>query len=168
MRASVYLYFGAALATFGCGSKQISVDDHYAALPAIGSQLPTFTYSAVTGGTITEASLRGTPTVVALWSSKCHVSRQALGELANFHGSYQSRGAKVVILADDDNGGEEADAKVRADGVHDVVRRRSRGFIHEDRAVERFKLQHAPPVCRSVAPLAKKFTGLQKCKALAA
>ena len=40
-----------------------------ATLPAIGTPLPAFSYAGLDSGTVPSASLHGSPTVVALWSS---------------------------------------------------------------------------------------------------
>lgn len=77
-----------------------SYDDNYVVLPAVGTAAPAFRYATLAGGILTDESLRGTPSVVALWSSKCSVSRLALASLGALDADYAGR-ARVVILADD-------------------------------------------------------------------
>jgi len=76
-------------------------DDIYAALPVVGSPVPSFRYPTTSGAMLDPAALHGRPALVALWSSSCSASRLALKSLGAFHREYASRGAAVVILADD-------------------------------------------------------------------
>jgi len=76
-------------------------DDFYAALPAVGTSVPAFRYATTDGAILDPAALRGRPAVVALWASTCSASRLALESLGALHREYASRGAAVVILADD-------------------------------------------------------------------
>lgn len=76
-------------------------DDFYAALPAVGTPVPAFRYATTGGAMLDPAALRGRPAVVALWASTCSASRLALESLGALHREYASRGAAVVILADD-------------------------------------------------------------------
>ena len=76
-------------------------DDIYNALPAVGAAIPEFRYPSVDGTVVTPASLRGQPAVIALWSTTCSASRLALASLGALDKEYRARGARVVILADD-------------------------------------------------------------------
>jgi len=78
-----------------------SFADNYVVLPAVGAAAPAFQYPTLEGAILTDASLRRAPSVVALWSSKCSASREALASLGALDAAYASRGARVVILADD-------------------------------------------------------------------
>ena len=86
------------LAAPGC---RPSGDDIYAALPAAGSAVPAFRYTALDGSPLSPVALRGEPAVVALWASDCSASRRALAALGALHAEYAPRGARIVILADD-------------------------------------------------------------------
>lgn len=88
----------AVLAALGCMS---NIDDSYAVLPAIGSELPSFQYTALDHKIVTPESLLGSPTVIALWSTTCTASRMALASIAALDAAYVPRGAHVVIVADD-------------------------------------------------------------------
>lgn len=77
------------------------LDGALATLPAIGTALPSFSYPALDTGTVSSASLLGSPAVVALWSSTCSASREALGAIVALHAELAPRGVRVVLLADD-------------------------------------------------------------------
>ena len=72
-----------------------------ATLPAIGSVVPSFSYARLDAGTLVSASLHGAPAVVALWSSRCSASREALGAIVALQTELAPRGVHVVLLADD-------------------------------------------------------------------
>jgi thiol-disulfide isomerase/thioredoxin len=74
----------------------------HATLPAIGSTLPAFSYAGLdSGAVVTSTSLQGAPTVIALWSSTCPASRDALSAIVALHAQLASDGIRVVILAND-------------------------------------------------------------------
>lgn len=87
-----------ALSALACTPNR---DDYYAALPAVGTSVPAFRYATAEGAILDPAALRGRPAVVALWASECSASRLALESLGALHREYASRGAAIVILADD-------------------------------------------------------------------
>ena len=72
-----------------------------ATLPAIGTSLPAFSYAGLDSGTVASASLHGSPTVVALWSSTCPALREALIAIVAFHTELAAKGICVVVLAND-------------------------------------------------------------------
>ena len=76
-----------------------------ATLPAIGSVAPAFSYARVDSGTLASATLYGSPAVIALWSSTCSASREALGAIVALHTELAPRGVQVVLLADDESRG---------------------------------------------------------------
>ena len=76
-------------------------DDFYDALPAVGTSVPAFRYATTGGAMLDPAALRGRPAVIALWASTCSASRLALESLGALHREYASRGAAVIILAED-------------------------------------------------------------------
>lgn len=82
----------------GC---KANLADNYAVLPAVGTAAPPFRYLTLTGAILSDSSLRGAPSLVALWSSTCSASREALAALGAIDADYASRGARVVILAND-------------------------------------------------------------------
>ena len=86
------------LVTAGC---KPTIDDTYAALPPLGSTIPNFSYTTLDGATLSPDVLRGQPAVVALWASTCSASRLALTSMGALNADYASRGARVVVLADD-------------------------------------------------------------------
>jgi hypothetical protein len=112
--------FAAAAATFAVIGCHATASDDYAALPAVGSQVPVFRYAEFDGSTVTPESLRGRPALLALWATTCSASRLALTSLAKLHGAYALRGAHVMILADDHDSAAVATVFLRA-GVHTPV-----------------------------------------------
>ena len=72
-----------------------------ATLPSIGSVVPEFSYARLDTGTLTSSTLHGSPAVVALWSSTCSASREALGAIVALQAELAPRGVHVVLLADD-------------------------------------------------------------------
>lgn len=104
----------AVLAVLGCVS---NVDDPYTVLPAIGSQVPSFRYTALDSRVVTPESLLGRPTVIVLWSTTCPASRAALASIAALDAAYVPRGAHVVILANDSDSADVASA-LAATGAH--------------------------------------------------
>ncbi len=91
------------LSAVGCGR---GIQDAYDLLPAEGSQLPSFDLPEADGARLTTAALGGQPTVLALWSSTCGASRKALGAMVALQAEYRSRGARVMVIADDAMPGE--------------------------------------------------------------
>jgi hypothetical protein len=81
--------------------KPPTVDDIYAVLPPIGSQVPAFRYPMLDGTTVTPESLKGSPAVIALWSTTCSASLLALKSIAALQANYAPSGVHVVILAND-------------------------------------------------------------------
>ena len=73
----------------------------HATLPAIGTSLPAFSYAGLDSGTVASASLHGSPTVLALWSSTCPASREALSAIVALHTELAAKGIRVVLLAND-------------------------------------------------------------------
>lgn len=98
MRLARFTRLAASLALLGC---KPTPNDIYEALPAVGNLVPPFRYVALDGSVLTPESLRGKPTVIALWSTTCSASRLALASIAALNTAYAARGARVVILADD-------------------------------------------------------------------
>lgn len=78
-----------------------TITDNYAALPAIGSEVPAFRYTTFDRVVLTPQSIRGRPTVIALWATTCSASRLAIKSLSALQSAYAPLGANVVILADD-------------------------------------------------------------------
>ena len=77
------------------------IDGEYQTLPPIGSAVPPSSYPGLSSETVTSASLQGAPAVIALWSSTCGASRDALASIRTLAADYGSRGVRVVLLADD-------------------------------------------------------------------
>ena len=111
MRFTPLLAAAIALALLGC---KPGVDDIYSALPALGGPLPAFRYVGLDGSVLTPETLRGKPTVVALWSTTCSASRLALASLGALDAKYASRGARVIILANDRDSAAVASLLARA------------------------------------------------------
>jgi peroxiredoxin len=86
------------LFSLGC---QRSMQEAEEALPAVGTPLPNFSLDLLDGGRISAADLHGQASVVALWSSTCSSSRAALDGIAALHRDLESRGLRVLVLADD-------------------------------------------------------------------
>ena len=72
-----------------------------AALPSIGTTLPSFRLPTLHHDTVSLDRFRGQPVVFALWSQQCSVSRAALAGVERLHRDYAQRGVTVVLLADD-------------------------------------------------------------------
>lgn len=98
MRLARFVAPCVALVLLGC---KPTIEDTYNALPAVGTTIPDFHYATVDGTVLTSASLRGRAAVVALWATTCSASRLALASLGALEREYTPRGARVVILADD-------------------------------------------------------------------
>lgn len=98
MRVTHFVAPCLGLALVGC---KPTINDTYSALPAVGTTIPDFRYPTLDGAVLTRSSLRGRPTVVALWATTCSASRLALASLGALEEEYTPRGARVVILADD-------------------------------------------------------------------
>ena len=73
----------------------------HATLPAIGSTLPAFSYAGLDSGRMTSVALHGAPTVLALWSSTCPASREALSAIVALHTELAADGVRVVLLSND-------------------------------------------------------------------
>jgi hypothetical protein len=117
MRIRRFLLPCVALALLGC---KPTIEDTYGALPPIGSVIPDFRYSTADGALLTPATLRGQPAVIALWATTCSASRLALASMGALEKEYASRGARVVVLADDQDLNAVVAAFARA-GVHTPV-----------------------------------------------
>lgn len=74
----------------------------YAALPPVGTTVPAFAFPLLGGDTVSTASLRGSPAVLALWATWCSGARAVLGDIETLAVKYQPQGVRVAILADDD------------------------------------------------------------------
>src|SRR5215213_6509550 len=72
-----------------------------AALPAVGSRIPSFDLPTLAGRSISDAGLAGQAAFVVLWSTGCIRSREALADVERIRRAYSARGVRVVILADD-------------------------------------------------------------------
>lgn len=76
----------------------------FAALPAPGHVVPEFSFPRLGGGDpISDASLRGRPALIALWSTYCPHTRAAIAELETLHLEYAPRGASIVVLSGDES-----------------------------------------------------------------
>lgn len=73
----------------------------YLSLPAVGTVLPQFSFQTATGAVVSDQSLRGSPTVLAFWSTWCSASRRLLKDIETLHAEYAARGVHIVILAED-------------------------------------------------------------------
>jgi peroxiredoxin len=73
----------------------------YLSLPAVGTAVPQFSFHTVTGAVVSDQSLRGSPTVLAFWSTGCSASRRLLKDIETLHTEYAARGVRIVILAED-------------------------------------------------------------------
>lgn len=73
----------------------------YAALPAEGAPVPAFSFPALGTGQVSDQTLRGAPAVLALWSSGCPASREAMQAVEKLRIAYEPRGVRVLVLADD-------------------------------------------------------------------
>jgi peroxiredoxin len=75
----------------------------FAALPAVGQELPDFSYRSLEGSArITRASLRGAPAVVVFWSTHCPYGRPVISQFAALRAQYDALGARMIVLAGDD------------------------------------------------------------------
>lgn len=75
--------------------------DATSALPQVGELVPRFEARLMTGGVVNADSLVGAPFIVALWSTDCPGSRQALRGLQSLHETLRDRGVRFLILATD-------------------------------------------------------------------
>lgn len=84
--------------TTGC---RRGVEASYAALPPEGAPIPAFRFPALDAGQVSEQTLRGAPAVLALWSSSCMASREAVEALERLRATYEPQGVRVLVLAND-------------------------------------------------------------------
>lgn len=76
-------------------------DEPWAYLPVQGQPLPGFNLPVLGGGRVSAPSLRGAPTVVMFWSTKCRYSRATLRPLAKLQNDYRGSGVRVLVISDD-------------------------------------------------------------------
>lgn len=72
-----------------------------AALPAVGTAAPGFDVPRLEGGRVALDSLLGRPVLLALWSTGCVRSREAVAVVDRLHRRFRDRGVTTVLLADD-------------------------------------------------------------------
>jgi len=77
------------------------IDGARATLPALGSRAPAFAYPRTDAGTLGSTELLGAPAVLALWSSTCSASLEALSAIVALQAELAPLGVKVILLADD-------------------------------------------------------------------
>lgn len=82
----------------GCSS---GPEAWYAALPPEGAPIPAFTFRSLSEGRVSDQTVRGAPTVIALWASYCPASREAVQAMEQLRIAYASHGVHVLVLADD-------------------------------------------------------------------
>lgn len=84
------------------GSDDLRPVAAYLALPPPGSEPPLFSFPTPTlADTLTPTAVRGTPTVLALWSTTCSASRLAYEGIESLAEEYGGDLVDVVIVADD-------------------------------------------------------------------
>ncbi|MGE0438991.1 MAG: TlpA family protein disulfide reductase [Gemmatimonadales bacterium] len=86
------------LSVFGCNR---GLQGAYDRLPPEGARLPPFEFPSLDGTTLTSSALTGRPVVLALWSTTCGASRQALAAILTLRAEYEPRGIDVILVADD-------------------------------------------------------------------
>lgn len=72
-----------------------------AALPRVGTTAPGFDVPHLGGGRLSLDALQGRPVLLALWSTGCVRSREAVAVIDSLHRRYRARGVTTVLLADD-------------------------------------------------------------------
>lgn len=72
-----------------------------AALPAVGTSAPGFDVPRLGGGRVALDSLMGRPVLLALWSTGCVRSREAVAVVDSLQRRFGDRGVTIVLLADD-------------------------------------------------------------------
>lgn len=100
MRRSLLLLLGFGVLAACSRSRPIHAA---AALPAPGQPVPPFVFTDARGvaDSVRSAALRGTPTILALWSIHCPFQGPAMADLARLAGKYRPAGVRVIVLADD-------------------------------------------------------------------
>jgi thiol-disulfide isomerase/thioredoxin len=79
-----------------------------------GRPLPDFSLTALDGSPVIAASLRGHPTLIFLWLTRCPVCRRITPEVVELDQRYRERGLRVVGLCADDTLGLGVPAEERA------------------------------------------------------
>lgn len=89
----------AASAALACDRRVI---DPTPALPRPGTPVPPFVVARYGGAdSVRAADLRGTPTILALWSTHCPYQGPWVASFDSLAYAYFPRGVRVVVLADD-------------------------------------------------------------------
>lgn len=97
---------GLAISLIGCRDRRMIQPT--LALPGPGTPVPVFSLATHDGGQLSSAELTGRPTVLFLWSTHCPTSRSALAAYREIQRVYSARGARVVMLSDDESDAELA------------------------------------------------------------
>jgi peroxiredoxin len=100
------LTVGLAFSLIGCRDHRIIQPT--LALPRAGTPVPTFVFAMRDTGQVRSSDLTGRPTVLFLWSTHCPTSRRALAGYREIQRVYSPRGARVVMLSDDESSAELA------------------------------------------------------------
>jgi thiol-disulfide isomerase/thioredoxin len=86
----------------------------------VGQPFPDFSLAALGGdGTISASALRGHPTAVFLWLTRCPVCRRMTPSVVELERKYRERGLKVVGLCADEAFGLNVPAEERAAWIRD-------------------------------------------------
>jgi cytochrome c biogenesis protein CcmG/thiol:disulfide interchange protein DsbE len=83
----------------------------------IGAPAPTYATLALSGDSVSLASLRGKVVLLNIWATWCHPCRTEIPELRALHAKYKDRGLELVGVS------------VDADGTDDAIK----GFMEEFR-----------------------------------
>ncbi len=100
------LAVGVAISLIACRDHRIIQPT--LALPNPGTPVPGFSFATRDSGRLRSSDLTGRPTVLFLWSTHCPTSRRALAAYREIQRVYSLRGARVVMLSDDESSAELA------------------------------------------------------------
>ena len=113
--------------------------DATSALPFVGELLPPFEAQLLSGAAVNADSLVGSPYVIAIWSTDCPGSRNALRAMQHLYDTLNERGVRFLILATDTNRvaleGFIAEQDLRLP-VAQISLEQLRGFVRSRRVTE--------------------------------
>jgi hypothetical protein len=102
MRRALRTMVGCILATSAALACDRRAIDPTPALPQPGTPVPPFIVARYgRADSVRAADLRGTPTILALWSTHCPYQGPWVASFDSLARAYSPRGVRVVVLADD-------------------------------------------------------------------
>lgn len=88
---------------------QPAIRAHGAATGLVGAEAPDFVLKSVSGENYRLSEYRGDVVIVSFWATWCGDCRAQLTELAEWHGTYQGAGLRLLAVSLDRNFGDARD-----------------------------------------------------------